>query len=238
MHSFIDYYCLQWSILAVNSLLLHDEPGVLNSSMWLTQQISCYWCHDFLKFNDFSVSFWAARLRFAISTRVMLSAVHCSSYSRLVKPNPVWPQTEWWQGRGDSISVISPSVLASTQVCLTLTLSVFLYLCRFLSSPHSPETQTEKKSVSMHLFVFCVFAWIIVRVHLRMLVYSDGCAEKLPSRQKRKLQKHPHEKSNNVKLIVWEKLFLCCRQHCGLQGKHSRSAERKHFNWTLRFQFA
>lgn len=117
------------------------------------------------KFSDFIFSLWAACLLFAISTPVMLSAVHCSSYSCLVKPNPVWPQTEWWQGSDDSVSVISPSFLKSTLVCLTLTLSLFVCWFPFFSSLHW-NTSWKKGSASMYLFVFCVFAQIIACVYL------------------------------------------------------------------------
>lgn len=68
----------------------------------------------------------------------------------------------------------------------------------------------RKMSGSMYLFVFCVFARIMVPVNLWLPVYSYGCAEELPIQHKRKLQKHIPEKSTAVWVRCEENLVCCC----------------------------
>lgn len=173
------------------------------------------------EFNDFIFSLWAVRLLFAISTPVMLAARTAETESCAASD---------WLMTGKRRQHLCNFTLLSSRPRQFVSLFLCFSIC--VDSFSSPRNLASNLSVSMYLFVFCAFARIIAWVH-RLLVY--GCAaEKLPSRQKWKLQKASSRKVNNCEShCAGEKLFLCCCcQHCGLQGKRSRSAERRHFNWT------
>lgn len=138
-----DYSCFQISVWR----------ELWSSHMWCIQQISCCRCRDFQPPGQSSLissfSLWAACLLFAISTPVMLSTVRCSSHSRLVKPNPAWPQTEWRAGRRGEHLCNFTLLLA---VWLTPAFSPFLSISFFLLLKHNLKSVCEHVSIC----VLCV----------------------------------------------------------------------------------
>lgn len=165
------------------------------------------------KFSDLIFSHWAACLLFAIS-----STGHAQLSSLLLmqpsgeSESCVWPQTEWWLERGDSISVISPSSVTSTLVCPTPTFSLFVSIS-FLPSLHWNPARRKKKKKSVcervSICVSCVCSNNCVSVSVVALctrmAMLRSCQVDKKKKKKGKLQKHLLEKSTTVEVIVWGK---------------------------------
>ena len=164
--------------------------------MWSTLQISCYRSRDFsasgLKFSDSIFSLWAACLLFAISTPVMFGTVHCPSYSRL--------------GETESCVASEPSDDREEQTASPPSprppQSVFPSLSLFLS--FSLRWNTTWGSVCERVSVCVLYVCLGNCAYLWLPVYLHGCAEKLPSRQKKgETSKAASRKSQQL----WKSLY-------------------------------
>lgn len=185
-----------------------------------SSHVSHDWCCDFLlwgqRFSDFIFSLQASCLLFAISTPVMLSTVHLSSYSHPVKPNSVW------QHLCNAFSHPHWFVL------LSLFLSFSVRVDLFLVFTWLKYNLKKSASACIYLCFLCLFEsvrdYICVCLCTRVAVQKSYQLNK-----KRKLHKHlpAYCESHCLRKLFF---FSCC-QSCGFEGKHSRNTERRHFNW-------
>lgn len=184
-----------------------------------TQQLSCHWCCDFLlwgqRFSDFIFSLQAACLLFAISTPIMLSTVHLSSYSHPVKPNSVWQHLCNAFSRPHWFVLLS--LVLNFSICVDLFL-VFTWLKYNLEKSASP---------CIYLCFLCLFE--LVRDCICVCLCTRVAVQK--SYQLNKKGNFTSIFQHTAKAIVWENFFFSCCQSCGFEGKHSRNTERSHFNW-------
>lgn len=130
-----------------------------------TSALISFWrcdCHSWGQSSMFS-SFPSEWPAYCLSSA--LGTVHCSAHC--------WNQILCGFRLTDGFSVISPSFLPSTLVCLCLCLSLFVSVSFFLLLL---QNETQKKCpMSVQLFVFCTLSWIILREKSHFFVFIYDC---------------------------------------------------------------